>query len=166
MTVEEKREYAVALMRSIKGKNTYTQGSKRNRVFATPGYGDCSSTINAVMKRVLGYGIGSRTTDQIKNRHKRKAIRLDIAIKGGVPDITQLVKGDCLYFAGNSESRRACEYVGHVEMVVGKNQLAGHGSGKGPTGKNLTTYCRNRQKAKSPTRRGNRGLICAIRWIT
>lgn len=166
MTAKDKRAKAVALMRSIKGRNTYTNGSKRGRVFATPGYGDCSSTVNAVMQRVLGYSVGSRTTNQIKNTQKRKAQKLKIPIsKAGVPDQSKLLPGDCLYFAGNSESRRAYDYVGHVEMYVGGGKLMGHGSGKGPTVKSLKSYCKARQKGKAPTRRGNRGLICVIRWI-
>lgn len=167
MSAAEKRAEAVRLMRSLKGRNTYSQASgKRGKVFATPGYGDCSSTVNAVMQRVLGYGIGSRTTNQIRNTQKRRAIKLDIPIgPAGVPDVSQMLPGDCLYFAGNSESRRAYYYVGHVEMYVGNGKLMGHGSGRGPTVKSLKTYCKARQHGKAPTRRGNRGLICVIRWI-
>ncbi|MEG1193939.1 MAG: hypothetical protein RSG50_12080, partial [Clostridia bacterium] len=163
---KEKRDEAVALMKSIRGHNTYTQGGKRGRVFDTPGFGDCSSTVNAIMKRVLGYGIGSRTTNQIANTSKRKSVIVDLRInKAGVPDVSKLLPGDCLYFAGNDASRRSYKYVGHVEMVVAKNTLCGHGSGKGPTAKNLTRYCKARQRGKAPTRRGNRGLICVRRWI-
>lgn len=167
MSAADQRAEAVRLMRSLKGRNTYSQTSgKRGKVFATPGYGDCSSTVNAVMQRVLGYGIGSRTTNQIRNTSKRRAVKLDIPINAnGVPDVFKLLPGDCLYFAGNDESRRAYDYVGHVEMYVGGGKLMGHGSGRGPTVKSLKTYCRNRQRGKAPTRRGNRGLICVIRWI-
>ncbi len=166
-TAAQQRAEVVALMKSLKGKNTYSQASgKRGKVFATPGYGDCSSTVDAVFKKVLGYSIGSRTTNQIKNTNKRRAVKATIIInKAGVPDVSKLLPGDCLYFAGNDESRRAYDYVGHVEMFIGGGKLMGHGSGRGPTVKNLKSYCKARQKGKSPTKRGNRGLICVIRWI-
>ena len=50
-------------------------------------------------------------------------------------------------------------------MYIGNKKLMGHGSGKGPTVKPIKTYCKARQRSKSPTKRGNRGLICVIRWI-
>ena len=60
MTAQEKRDYAVKLMKSRAKKNSYTQGSKRGYFFGYPkntvgdtsakGYSDCSSSIAACIK--------------------------------------------------------------------------------------------------------------------
>ena len=109
--------------------------------------------------------LGVRTTDQLANARKRGWV-VDVPVNSrGVPDRTKMLPGDLLYFAGNDESRRAYDYVGHVEMYVGGRYLMGHGSGKGPTVKRIGIYCKARQRGKAPTKRGNRGLIAVVRPI-
>ena len=59
----------------------------------------------------------------------------------------KLLPGDCLYFKGNKSHFKD---VGHVEMYTGPNECWGHGSGTGPTKKDLRDYCR-RRAAKLPS---------------
>ena len=161
MTNDEKRLEAVRLMKSRAGKNTYTNGGKRNRFFGVPegadGFSDCSSAVRACIERAAGIDIGSNTDRQIRNLLAGKGKLIDAGSGGRVmPDESLLKPGDCIYFRGNTSHVKD---VGHVEMYTGPNECWGHGSGQGPTKKNLKTYCANRAK-QARTR-----YLCAVRWI-
>lgn len=157
MTNEEKRALSVRLMISRKGRNTYTNGSKRQYFFGYPqegqdGYSDCSSAVREAIRRAAKIYIGSNTDAQIRNY--KKGILVENT-SNSYPDESKLKPGDCLYFKGN---RNHVKQVGHVEMYTGPNECWGHGSGKGPTKKNLRKYCQQRAA------KGKR-YFCAIRWI-
>lgn len=159
-TAAEQRSKVIAAIKSREGKNTYTQSSNRDKVAS--GFGDCSSTVRWAYKSTLGIDIGGNTEAQL-NSSKGKAVPLLIS-SAGIPDESKMLPGDCLYFRGNDSSRT--KGVGHVEMYVGNGQLSGHGSGKGPTRKTMTTYCKQRQNTKSTSSSlKNRGLICVKRFI-
>ena len=163
MTASEKRAYAVELMKSREKMNDYTQGSKRIYVFGYPdnkagnttqkGYSDCSAFVARIIKAVTGIDIGSNTSAQINNRNKIGII-VD-QTDGYYPDEDKLLPSDCLYFKGNTSHPLD---VGHVEMYTGENECWGHGSGKGPTKKNLKDYCKSRASSK-------KRYFMAIRWI-
>lgn len=161
--IETLRELAVDYMTGRKGKNSYTQGGKRTYFFGYPdntpgnttqkGYSDCSSACRASIKAATGVDIGSNTSAQVSNRGKGVVVD---QTDGYYPDESKLKPGDCLYFKGNESHTLD---VGHVEMYTGDNECYGHGSGTGPTRKNLRDYCKSRA---SKTRR----YFMAIRWIT
>lgn len=154
MTADEKRKAVVELLLTRVKKNQYTQGSKRNQVFEEPtGFGDCSSTVRAGYKRVLGIDIGGNTVVQIQSK---KGFDVDVAGGRAYPDEAKLKPGDCLYFKGADASRPFS--VGHVEMYIGNNQLLGHGSGTGPTVKKMKAYCKSRKNS-------GRGYIKTRRFI-
>ena len=157
MTAQEKREEAVRLMKSRAGRNEYTKGGKRGYFFGYPedgedGWSDCSSAVRKCIERAAGIDIGGNTDKQLRN-YKRGVV-VD-ATDGSYPDETKLLPGDCLYFKGN---RNHFKDVGHVEMYAGPNECWGHGSGVGPTKKNLYDYCRRRAA------NGGR-YFAAVRWI-
>ena len=162
MTTEEKRNYAAQLMKSRAKLNSYTQGAKRGYFFGYPdkevgntdqkGYSDCSAAVRAAIKAAAGIDIGSNTSAQITNRSKGLIVD---QTDGIYPDESKLLPGDCLYFKGNSSHPLD---VGHVEMYTGPNECYGHGSGTGPTKKDLKAYCKSRGSA---TKR----YFMAIRWI-
>lgn len=159
MTSAEMRDMAVKLAMSRLMKNSYTQGADRGYVFGKPegaerGYSDCSSFVNAVLKRVLGYSIGSNTDAQIANRAKGVVIEDNRDGKRSYPTLNKLQPGDCIYYKGNASH---IWQVGHVEMAVSQDQCIGHGSGTGPTLKNTKRYSQNRT--------GARKYLCVIRWI-
>lgn len=149
-------------MQSRLKKNRYTQGSKRVYFFGYPenrpgetgckGYSDCSSAVMKAIEAASGVKIGANTAAQIANRAKGLVVH---ETTGYYPDESCLLPGDCLYFKGNSAHPLD---VGHVEMYTGANECMGHGSGTGPTKKNLKNYCRSRATAK-------RRYFMAIRWI-
>lgn len=151
MTVDEKRAYAVELMKSREKKNSYTQGSKRSQFFS--GYSDCSSAVRACIKKAAGIDIGSNTSAQINNRNRIGLIVHET--DGCYPDESRLLPGDCLYFKGNTSHPLD---VGHVEMYTGENECWGHGSGKGPTKKKLRDYCKSRANSR-------KRYFMAVRWI-
>ena len=155
MSATELRNQVVSLYKSRLSKNKYTQGADRGYFFGkpegtNPGYSDCSSSIRAVYKRVLGVDIGGNTNAQV--RSKRGTV-VDTTT-GLHPNEANLRPGDALYFKGNNSHT---EGVGHVELYIGKGQCAGHGSGTGPKVHNLRNYCRGRGAAKR--------YYKAIRWI-
>lgn len=161
MNADEKRLEAVRLMKSRAGRNEYTNGDKRNQFFGKPegadGFSDCSSAVRACIERASGIDIGRNTNAQIQNLLKGKGTIVDAgSLENPIPDERLLLPGDCIYFKGNTRHERD---VGHVEMYTGPNECWGHGSGIGPTKKNLKTYCQNRAK-KAATR-----YLCAVRWI-
>lgn len=161
-TASEKRAQAVAYMKDRARKNSYTQGGNRRYFFGMPdnipgntaqkGYSDCSSACRAAIKAAAGIDIGSNTSAQINNR--AKGIIVD-QTSGYYPDESKLLPGDCLYFKGNTSHPMD---VGHVEMYTGGNECYGHGSGTGPTQKNLHDYCKSRASSK-------KRYFMAIRWI-
>ena len=155
MNATELRNQVVTLYKSRLSKNKYTQGADRGYFFGkpegtNPGYSDCSSSVRAVYKRVLGVDIGSNTDAQV--RSKRGTV-VDTTT-GLYPNEDNLRPGDTLYFKGNNSHT---EGVGHVELYIGKGQCAGHGSGIGPKVHNLRNYCRGRGVTKR--------YYKAIRWI-
>jgi LysM repeat protein len=156
MSSESKRQAIVNKGLSRKGKNQYTQDSRRIQVGS--GYGDCSSTTRWCYQQVLDIDIGINTEAQIKSS---KLKDVDVPIKNGIPDESYLRKADLFYFRGNDTSRT--KGVGHVEMYIGNGKLLGHGSGIGPTEKDMKTYCTQRQNTKGNN--GNKGLICVRRAI-
>lgn len=161
--VNEKRLRAVTLMKQRAKKNQYTQGADRKYFFGKPdndpantsqkGYSDCSSAVRAAIKEAAGVDIGGNTSAQINNRSKIGKVVDETT--GYYPDETKLLPGDCLYFKGNASHPLN---VGHVEMYTGKNECYGHGSGKGPTKKNLRSYCKSRANSK-------KRYFMAVRWI-
>lgn len=163
MTANEKRAYAVELMTSRKGKNSYTQGGKRvyffgypdNRVGNTtqPGYSDCSSAVRAAIKAATGIDIGSNTSAQINNRKTKGVVIHETS--GYYPDESLMLPGDCIYFKGNSSHPLD---VGHVEMYIGNGKCCGHGSGTGPKIRDMREYCKSRASA-------SRRYFMTIRWI-
>ncbi len=156
MSAATKRALAVSLMKSRAGKNSYTNGAKRTKFFGDPegaaGFSDCSSAVRACIQRAAGIDIGRNTDKQLQGY--RNGVVVDCT-KGAYPDESKLLPGDCLYFKGNTSHFKA---VGHVEMYTGANECWGHGSGMGPTKKDLEKYCTNRA---APDKR----YFVAIRWI-
>ena len=138
---EAMRAQAAQLMRSRQKKNSYTQGAKRTYFFGYPdnivgnttqaGFSDCSAAVAAAIRAVAGINIGSNTNAQIKNRANGTIVD---QTDGYYPNENNLLPGDCLYFKGNSG--HALD-VGHVEMYIGNGKCAGHGSGTGPTVKDM-----------------------------
>lgn len=163
MTATEKRVEAVRLIRSREKKNNYTQ-ARPGYVFGkpegtNPGYGDCSGTVQEILKRAAGIDIGGNTSAQVDNAKKGKhgAVIIERPTDNYF-DESKLKPGDCLYFKGN---KAYTENVGHVEMYTGANECYGHGSDMGPKkngGKaSLKSYCAGRT--------GDRKALMAIRWI-
>lgn len=161
-TATEKRAQAVAYMKSRAKKNSYTQGGNRIYFFGKPdnipgnttqsGYSDCSSAMMQAILAAAGINIGSNTSAQINNRAKGIVVH---ETDGYYPDESKLLPGDALYFKGNTSHPLD---VGHVEMYTGPNECYGHGSGTGPTKKNLKDYCKSRATSK-------KRYFMAIRWI-
>lgn len=156
MNAEEKRAKAVYYMKMRAKRNTYTNGGNRSLFFGDPegadGYSDCSSAVRACIERASGIDIGRNTDKQIRNYKKGLLVE---NTTNSYPDESKLKPGDCLYFKGN---RNHVKQVGHVEMYTGPNECWGHGSGKGPTRKDLRRYCEDRAK-------NGRRYFCTIRWI-
>lgn len=161
MSYNEQRAALVAAVESREGKNQYTTGNRRDQV--ADGWSDCSSLVRWAHEEALGVYIGDNTEAQINSE---KLTTVDMAVSAGVPDEAALLPGDLLFFRGRDTGRKASQYVGHVEMYVGNGQISGHGSGVGPTRKNMADYCRQRQASSSPVPEGNRGLICIRRAVT
>lgn len=151
------------MMKSFEGHNRYSQTVRNNVVSVGQGSGDCSSTVAAAYKKVLGINIGVNTVDQISN--KALATLENLKIIDGVPDETYILPGDLLYFRGTDPSRKDSFYVGHVEMYVGDGELSSHGGpGWGPTRKKMVDYCKKRQHTVSAkVSPANKGLICVRR---
>jgi len=133
MTAAEKRATVVSKVKSREGKNSYTQSSKRTQVAS--GFSDCSALQWWAYQQV-GLSIGDYTGAQIEKG--------EWVTKGGsYPDEKLLLPGDELFFASSSNNGRPYN-VGHIEMYVGSGQISGHGSGIGPTRKNMIAYCQQR----------------------
>lgn len=139
MTAADKRNTVVNFVKSREGKNQYTQSSKRTQV--SSGYSDCSSLVWAAYCKI-NMAIGDYTGAQIG--------RGSWVTQGGkYPNANDLLPGDLLFFASGSNNGRPYN-VGHVEMYVGNGQISGHGSGTGPTRKNMVDYCKQRNSAGRP----------------
>lgn len=139
MTAAEKRNTVVNFVKSREGKNQYTQDERRTQV--SSGFSDCSSLVWAAYVKV-NMSIGDYTGAQIENG--------SWVTKGGsYPDESVLLPGDLLFFSSSSNSGYPYN-VGHVEMYVGSGQISGHGSGIGPTRKNMITYCGQRNANGAP----------------
>ncbi len=171
-TAAEKRAKVVSFAPKTKGRNIYSQNAAKRECVFTPYkdgryYSDCSSFVRWLYRMAqIITNIGSNTVSILRNK---AAVAVECKIKNGVPtDIAALRVGDLLMFAGSDSSRAYAEYVGHVEMVYAIKgntvTLIGHGSGH-PSTKNMVTYCRARQAAKTGTKRGNKGLIRVLRFI-
>jgi cell wall-associated NlpC family hydrolase len=160
MTSKETRAAVVKKGLSRKGKNSYTQESKRVYVGGYPapgdnvtGFSDCSSFVRWCYLQVCGVNIGSNTAVQIVNKNLTEVC----GAKGGQPaDPSALLPGDLLYYKGGNLSRPY--QVGHVEMYIGNGRLLGHGSGIGPKEKDMKAYNLSRYVIK-------RGLIKVLRYI-
>ena len=124
---------------SREGKNQYTQSDKRTQV--DEGFSDCSSLQQRAYHEI-GIEIGSYTGAQIE---KGSWVQLG----GTLPDEARMQIGDELFFATNYDNGRPYR-VGHVEMYVGNGQISGHGSGVGPTRKDMIAYCKQRNAAGKP----------------
>lgn len=139
MNAAEKRKKVVDYVKSREGKNKYTQSDKRTQVDS--GYSDCSSLQQRAYQEV-GIAIGSYTGAQI--------LKGDwIQLGGGLPDESLMQPGDELFFSTNYDNGRPYR-VGHIEMYVGNGQISGHGSGTGPTRKDMLQYCKQRNSSGKP----------------
>lgn len=149
-------------IKSIEKKDIYTQAlsGTPNRFMVGKGGGDCSSTVQWVYNEVLKVNIGGNTTAQVKDSD---LVDVPVKITNGIPRESDLQVGDLLFFKGSDLSRSSYGYVGHVEMYLGNNTLSGHGSGIGPTEKNMTSYCTTRYKSSSPNPIKNKGLFLVRR---
>lgn len=136
LNANEKRKKVKEYVLSREGKNSYTQSEKRTKVDS--GYSDCSSLMQWAFK-LLGVEIGSYTGAQIV---KGEWVQLG----GSLPEESKMQIGDLLFFATNYDNGRPYR-VGHVEMYVGNGQISGHGSGIGPTRKNMLDYCKSRNNS-------------------
>jgi len=159
MTAQETRTELARLMKSRKGLNDYTQA--RPCYFwgkpegTNPGKSDCSGSCRDVYLRTSGFDIGGNTSAQVDNAKRgRNGAKIIQTPTGTQFDESKLRFGDLLYFRGNTAHT---DDVGHVEMYTGPNECTGHGDGKGPTVKNLKTYCAGRT--------GNRRALYAVRLI-
>lgn len=139
MNASEKRNTVVNRVKSREGKNSYTQGSKRDQVAS--GYSDCSSLQHWAYLGI-GMEIGTYTGAQIQKGSW-------VTQGGAYPDESKLQLGDELFFATDYNNGRPYN-VGHIEMYVGNGQISGHGSGIGPTRKNMIDYCRQRNASGKP----------------
>lgn len=174
MTVAEKRTKLAALhLQMVRQKNIYSQNAVKRECALkkhTDGkyYSDCSSATRKATEEADPdtRPLGGNTVAQYQNK---KAKVVNCKIVNGVPtDISALRVGDCLYFAGTDASRAYADYVGHVEQIHkisgNKVTLFGHGSGN-PKLKDMATYCKSRQNAKTKTKKGNKGLLKVLRFI-
>ena len=115
----------VATMASLEGKLQYTQDSKL-RTQIENGYGDCSSVVQWVYKKVCNVDPGGNTATQ-KTKGTLIATTSDASTV-----IANAQPGDLLLFSG------------HVEMYAGNGECWGHGGGShgeklGPTKSTVAT---------------------------
>lgn len=144
-----KANEVVGYVKSREGKNQYTQSDKRTQVGS--GYSDCSSLVWWAYQKI-GYNVGDYTGAQIVSDEMT-----DIAarIANGIPDVSAMLPGDLIFFKrpGSSYPKE----VGHVEMYIGDGtRCIGHGSGTGPTVKDVKSYCKQRYES-------GKGAICVRR---
>ena len=126
-----KQKQLVSMMKQYEGQIEYSQandaypGPTRNpdEVIDGKRYGDCSSTVQWVYKKILGVDPGSNTTGQRTDSDT-------YTVGNGTSDESKLQLGDLILKKG------------HVEMYYGNGKMIGHGGGNdgktpGPTIKNL-----------------------------
>jgi len=133
MTNKQKRNATADKVKSREGENQYTQGGKRDNCGS--GWSDCSSIWHWAYKLVQ-FLIGTYTGAQIEKGEW-------VTEGGAYPDEKLLLPGDLLFFRAYKPNDRP-RNVGHVEGYVGNGQISGHGSGIGPTRKNMIDYCKQR----------------------
>lgn len=122
----------VQQMYMLQGEITYTQDERRDLI--EEGFGDCSSVVRWVYKKVMHIDIGEDTVAQILSD---KGYDVD---EGDYPDCAGLIPGDLLFFTGGDEKRPM--QVGHVEMYAGNRKLIGQNGRdeKGTFEKHLDEY--------------------------
>lgn len=153
LSAAEQRIKVVERMKSLEGKNTFSQ-STRYRLRVSHGYGDSASTVQYVYQDVLNINIGTYIVSQYSSN---LGVDVDMSDKRKyIPDETKLLPGDLLFF--RSKDAVNPFGVGHVEMYLGENRLIGHVYGKGPTVKNMTAFCKSRDAA-------GKGYLKARRFI-
>ena len=121
----------IALVKSRRGKNQYTQSSKLEQVFS--GYSDCSSLMWQCFERAAGVYIGTWTGEQID---KGDLVYSNLGSSHVLTKAMQakILPGDLVFWGPSRGDSR------HVEMYLGNNQIIGHGSGVGPTIKTADQY--------------------------
>lgn len=168
-TATEKRAAVVKKYEVILGRNKYSQ-PKRDYCYKKykdgKYYSDCSSSISYAYKEA-GYTFGILNT--VGMYQSKKFVDVPITIKNGIIQNPEVLRpGDMLLFAGNDNSRKYADCVGHVEMVAKINgtkvTLYGHGSGT-PRAIEMDAYCKNRYAKKTSTVIGHRGLLKVRRYI-
>lgn len=153
LSVAEQRNKVVELMKSLEGKNTFSQ-STRYRLRVDHGYGDSASTVQYVYRETMNLNIGTYIVSQFASHY---GVDVDVATNTRyLPDESKLLPGDLLFF--KSKIKRNPYQVGHVEMYIGDNTLMGHVKGKGPTKKDMIAFCKSRDAA-------GKGYIKAKRFI-
>lgn len=169
ITAAEKRNAVRNKYSEIIGRNKYSQSLRdycykkyKNGKY----YSDCSSSISYAYKEA-GFSFGILNT--VGMYTSKKLIDVPVKIKSGIIQNPEVLRvGDMLLFAGNDNSRRANDCVGHVEMVdtitSSKITICGHGSGT-PRRTEMNAYCRSRYNSKTNTVIGNRGLLKVRRYI-
>jgi len=136
MTNKQKRNKVATEVKNREGKNSYTQGLQRT--LWDRGFSDCSSLVQGAYATV-GVAIGSYTGAQIDRGEL-------IQGTGTMPNEAVMLPGDLIFFGGPSSNGRR-RNVNHVEVYVGNGQLSGHGSGIGPTRKNMASYIKQKNAA-------------------
>lgn len=139
MNASEKRSKVVAALTGRENRNTYTQSTRRTLV--DQGYSDCSSLTWWAYKQI-DMNIGDYTGAQINKGSW-------VTRGGSYPDESDLLPGDLLFFSASYNNGRPYR-VNHVEMYVGNGQTSGHGSGIGPTRKDMKSYCAKRNNSGRP----------------
>lgn len=130
MTASQQRSTVVKAVESREGKNNYTNDDRRDDVDG--GWSDCSSLMHWAYTKI-NKEIGGYTGDQIENG--------SWVVQGGqYPNESKLLPGDLLFFKDKNYNGRPYN-DGHVEMYIGSGTIMGHGSGVGPTRKDMNAYC-------------------------
>ena len=159
MNINDKREMLVKKALTREKKNQYSQSIDK-RTLIESGFGDCSGTVWYWYYKLFGINIGANTEAQINSKNGEV---VNVKITNGIPDESNLKKGDLLYFRGSDNSRT--KGVGHVEMYIGNGKIFGHGSGIGGTVKEMNEYCKKRFNTQSTALLKNKGLICVKRFL-
>lgn len=121
-----------ALIKSLEGKNIYTQSDLREQVFG--GYSDCSSLVWKCFEKALGIFIGTWTGEQLDHGslvfENADPSKKELEIK----DLAGMREGDLVFWGRSRQDPR------HVEYYMGNGQLSGHGNGIGPVRKDAVKY--------------------------
>lgn len=125
-----KIQRVVDIMVSFEGKNQYSQSASL-RANPPGGYSDCSGLYWYCYNQV-GVEVGTWTGQQGRNG-------IMIAEGSGNLPEEQMQLGDAILIMW----RRYNADFDHIEMYIGNGTCMGHGSGIGPTRKNMNNYVRN-----------------------